>query len=183
MCVSYILAQICDFAYLYTAPVIASVPTTSASPTSQPTSKPTSNPTTTRPTGVPSKGPTKRPTLVVPGPTKKPSDSPSAVTNTQQTDDGEMHQLPAGDQVLGLFIDAAEMRIAVYVVFSCLICCICICVTCGLYKHCYAPTKQMHVIQQELQQSNGTQSNEMTVPQSEKDSERDEVNSWLRHTV
>eukprot|EP01083_Nonionella_stella_P145321 455128_1 len=150
--------------------------------TMHPSMPPTPGPTVTPPTTtrVPSKRPSKRPTVVAPVPTKKPSVSRSSVTNTEQTDDGALHEVPAGDQVL--LIDSSELRIAVYVMISCLICCICGCVMFGLYKYCYADMKQMHVIQQELHSSNA-QSNEMTVPQSEKDFERDLVNSWLRHTV
>eukprot|EP01083_Nonionella_stella_P145322 455131_1 len=153
-------------------------------PSTPPTPGPT-QPTTPGPTGTPSKPPTKRPNEVVPVPTKKPTDGRSSeVTNTEQTDDA-LHQL-SGDQVS--LIDSAELRIAVYVTVSCLICCICICLMFGLYKYCYADMKQMHVIQNGLhmEASNAHQhvaSNEMTVPQSEKDFERDLVISWLRHTV
>eukprot|EP01083_Nonionella_stella_P039971 108702_1 len=90
---------------------------------------------------------------------------------------------------------SADLRIAVYVLSSFIICCVCLCVVFVFYRYCLGDMKQVMHIQNEVMGDTAAMHKDVqtnvvpvnsggwTVPQAEIDFERDLVVQWLRHTV
>eukprot|EP01083_Nonionella_stella_P182923 659571_1 len=162
-------------------------------PTVFPTQSPTKTPSyaaTNHPTRGPSTEPsvslvTSKPTdttgMPTDGPTDRPTKQPTSLT-TSQSD----HQGSDSDEFNGQgeSADISDMRIAVYVMSSVIICCVCLCMMILFYKYCYGDMKKMVRIQSE-NHSNivAVNSVDWTRPQVEVDFERDLVRQWLIHTV
>eukprot|EP01084_Bolivina_argentea_P166846 289643_1 len=163
--------------------------------TPHPSEGPTPGPSVAGATVRPTDRPTDRPTLPGAIPTKGPvTDPPSQQTSTTEdsNDQGSDEDDEGGTMALTA---SADLRIAVYVLSSFIICCVCLCVMFVFYRFCLGDMKQVMHIQNEMMgdtaamhkdvQTNvvPVNSGDWTIPQAEVDFERDLVVQWLRHTV
>eukprot|EP01083_Nonionella_stella_P236449 830444_1 len=170
-------------------------------PTRGPSAEPSVSPVTSKPTDataiptvLPTDGPTDRPTLKTP-PTKQPTHVTTEGEATKDSKDSNDQGSDSNEyNAQGESADIGDMRIAVYVVSSLIICCLCLCMVMLFYKYCYGDMKKMIEIQNEMMGLGhdhahapgnvvAVNSGDWTIPHAEIDVEHDLVAQWMRYTV
>eukprot|EP01083_Nonionella_stella_P021038 58324_1 len=159
-------------------------------PTPDPSAPPV--PTDATPTVRPTDRPTDRPGATTKRPTTPPVVTTEATDTTEDSNDEGEDEDGQGTNVT--LNESAELRIAVYIVLSFIISCICVLVLFLFYKYCFNDVKKMIMIEKEMYQMRtgvdseaskvvAVKSGDWTIPQQEIEFERDLVVQWLRHTV